>query len=188
MSYDPQDYPDPDDDSQGRIPRREGGLAIDLTSMGVRLAATAIVIGLGVIIIFFALRPRGGDGDTADVGAPQPTLEIDRSQPLETFTPGPTSTPPPLDEPTPEPTVAGDGETGGGEIAVGGTARVANTGGSGVNLRAGSGTTFDVVQVLPDDTPLEITEGPIDADGYTWWKVRLEDGTEGWLVQEFMAP
>ena len=44
----------------GRFARREG-FAIDLTGMGARIAATAVVIGIGVLVIFVALRPRGDD-------------------------------------------------------------------------------------------------------------------------------
>lgn len=185
--YEEEDLQEPRTPRKSRLARREKG-PIDLTGTGARIAATAVVIAIGVLIIAFALRPRAAE--PVDTLPPEPTPLVDRSLPIETFTPGPTSVPPPLDEPTPEPTseVASEPAPSGGTLAVGSPAMVAGTGGTGVNMRAGSGLTFDIVQILQDDTPVELIEGPTESDGYTWWKVRLADGTEGWLVQDFLSP
>lgn len=58
---------------------------------------------------------------------------------------------------------------------------------SGVRLRAEPGTDGDLIKPLRNRTALTIVEGPKQADTYTWWKVRMDDGTEGWVVEDFLA-
>jgi peptidoglycan/xylan/chitin deacetylase (PgdA/CDA1 family) len=58
---------------------------------------------------------------------------------------------------------------------------------SGVRLRGEPGTDGDLIKLLRNRTTLTIVEGPVKADKYTWWKVRMEDGTEGWVVEDFLA-
>lgn len=188
MSDDFDRYEDEEFEPSSRIPRRSGGVAVDLTGVGIRLAATVVVIGLGILIIYFALRP-----EPDEVAAPIPTAESEVvseeafEAPLATFTPGATSTPPPLDEPTPAPTVEA-AQAGSGAVTIGASAVVTGTNGFGVNLRQESNTTSPILQILADSTPLSVVEGPVENESYVWWKVRLEDGTEGWVVQEFLAP
>jgi hypothetical protein len=40
---------------------------------------------------------------------------------------------------------------------------------------------------LPVETPVEILDGSAVADGYDWVHVRIEDGTEGWLIADGVA-
>ncbi len=77
---------------------------------------------------------------------------------------------------------------GGGQLASGGSAVVANTGGTGVNMRDAPTTGGNVVDTLPDGTALTITGDSVDADGYTWWPVKTSDGTEGYIVAEYLQP
>lgn len=191
MSRDPYESFDDDFEEGTRPGRRQG---IDLTGMRVRVVATVFVIALGVLIIALAVRPRG-EGNTTEVLPPEPTAVVTDesnetvSEPLATFTPGATSTPPPLDEPTPDASVITDTVPGPtGALTVGAPATVSGTGGSGVNMRNGSGTSFDIIRILGDDTVISLVEGPTDADGFTWWKARLDDGTEGWVVQDYLIP
>jgi hypothetical protein len=159
--------------------------------MGVRIAATLVVIGLGILIIYFALRPDPSEEvgviPTVESSQGEEEPEVAGTLPIATFTPGPTSTPPPLDEPTPGPdaTVA---EGPAGEIAVGASVTVTGTGTDGLSLRAESNTTADRIAILPDGTPLTIVEGPTEGESFTWWKVRTEAGQEGWVAQDFLAP
>jgi hypothetical protein len=78
--------------------------------------------------------------------------------------------------------------SGGGTLASGGAAVVANTGGTGVNMRDAPSTGGNVVDTLADGTALTITGESVDADGYTWWPVKTEDGTEGYIVADFLQP
>ncbi|MDQ4074839.1 MAG: SH3 domain-containing protein [Chloroflexota bacterium] len=189
MSDDFEPYDEDEMPSSGRISRRDG-FAIDLTGIGVRIAATLVVIGLGILIIYFALRPGQDEGVVEVLPTPEDTALVDEANgPLATFTPGATSTPPPLDEPVVAPeSEPGDSEGDVAGLAVGEPAIVTGTDGLGVNLRQAENTSSEVIQILTDDTPLTVVEGPVEGEGYTWWRVRLEDGTEGWVVEEFLAP
>jgi hypothetical protein len=75
--------------------------------------------------------------------------------------------------------------TTGGTLAIGASVQVANTGGTGVNLRSEASTDSEVVDVLLDGTPLTVIDGPTDAEGYTWWQVQGDAGT-GWLVDQYL--
>ena len=54
--------------------------------------------------------------------------------------------------------------------------------GNGVNMRSGPGTANGVVATLPLGTRAEI----IGSEG-NWNRIRLEDGTEGWMSANFLA-
>jgi sortase (surface protein transpeptidase) len=71
------------------------------------------------------------------------------------------------------------------ELAVGGTASITE---SGVNLRASATTGADVVTTLTAGQQVSVIGGPEDADGYTWWQIRLPSGEEGWIAADFLAP
>ena len=66
-------------------------------------------------------------------------------------------------------------------LNVGGSARVINTG-AGLNVRQSPSTAATLVSCLPDGTVVVLTNGPVDADGYRWW--RIEAGpVRGWLAE-----
>jgi len=53
-----------------------------------------------------------------------------------------------------------------------------------LNLRQSPSKNAAVVKKLDTtETYLTIENGPVDADGYRWWKVKLDEGTEGWVVE-----
>jgi uncharacterized protein YgiM (DUF1202 family) len=56
-----------------------------------------------------------------------------------------------------------------------------------LNLRAGAGLSFGVIDVLARGAGVTVTAGPKTADGYDWYKVRTDDGTTGWVAGEFLA-
>ncbi len=33
-----------------------------------------------------------------------------------------------------------------------------------------------------------VLNGPEEADNFSWWQVQLQDGTEGWVVDNFLEP
>jgi hypothetical protein len=56
--------------------------------------------------------------------------------------------------------------------------------GVGLNLRAQPEVTADnIVALVPDGTALEVIGGPDESGDYTWWHLRMSDGTEGWGVE-----
>lgn len=89
--------------------------------------------------------------------------------------------------------VAGEflAEIGEGGFSIGDTVEVRSDG--GLNYRTGPSTSDDVITVLPDGHQGTITDGPVFADGYTWWELSFEgygpDGaTPGWVAGEFLVP
>ena len=90
-------------------------------------------------------------------------------------------------EPTGEPAVSGELTAIPGDvIAIGVRAVVAGTGGTGVSLRAGPGTDNARLALGNDGDVLEVIGGPEIAGDYTWWFVRAEDGTEAWVVEDYL--
>ena len=195
MTYDPEwKQPDEDDyqdfqeeaDLPPSVRSRRAGPTVDLTSLSVRVVLTALLVGLAALFFFLLiLRPRGA-------GLPEPTPTTLAAQGatvvLPTFTPGPTATPPPTAtveaaaaEETPE-------EAAAGELSIGGTAEVANTGNLGVNLRSGPGLNFETIQILAEGTSVRVLDGPREADNYRWWQLEAEDGTTGWAVADYLMP
>ena len=71
----------------------------------------------------------------------------------------------------------------GGFLAVGRQATVNTTEGDSLNIRSGPGTGFDVVARLSAGARVTLLEGPRDAGGFTWWRIRISTGLEGWAVQ-----
>ena len=103
-----------------------------------------------------------------------PTREV---LPLKTHTPTPAQV-------AATPTAA-ESEAGVG-LAVGDTVKVVNTGGAGLNMRAGAGTGHAKVKTLAEGASVEIIGGPEEANDYTWWQVRDSAGATGWVVQNFL--
>lgn len=89
-------------------------------------------------------------------------------------------TPPPdetdeLDEPT---------DTNGTAFTDGDT--VATT--EPINLRPDPSTAGDPIAVLDVGDTLTITGGPEEGENYVWWEVATDDGTTGWVVEDFIEP
>ena len=78
------------------------------------------------------------------------------------------------------------GKPGNGSVAtltIGGTAMINTTEGDPLNVRSGPGIDFGIVAKVPSGTLVTILEGPRDANGYTWWRIRLPGSQEGWAVE-----
>ncbi|MBA3872546.1 MAG: SH3 domain-containing protein [Anaerolineae bacterium] len=74
--------------------------------------------------------------------------------------------------------------TGNSVYAVGVTATVQTTNNDVLNLRNGPGLTFQRLGLVPNGTIVTLIEGPQNADGLIWWRIRLPNGTEGWVVTQ----
>lgn len=107
---------------------------------------------------------------------PSPTIDVTGSAvpptPMPTFTP----------IPTPDAAVAPP------EITSGFYAVVANTDGLGVTVRGGPSTRNVALLVAEEGTVMFVQGGPEEGDGFNWWQVELNDGTEGWVAENFLAP
>ena len=51
-----------------------------------------------------------------------------------------------------------------------------------VNLRRGAGTNYGVIKVIGTGTTVTVT----DASNSQWYKVKLSDGTEGYLAAQYL--
>ena len=56
-----------------------------------------------------------------------------------------------------------------------------------MNLRSSASSSASVVQSMPAGTTGTVIGGPTTANGYTWWNVRLSNGTTGWAVENWLV-
>lgn len=104
--------------------------------------------------------------EVAQAAAPSvtPTLDLPTSVPTR-------DAPTPTFTPTPAPGTA---------IIVGQPARVTAT--QGLNARKEAGASGDRVGRYPPDAIVSVLEGPVDADGYRWWRVGNNE-LAGWVAE-----
>jgi hypothetical protein len=130
------------------------------------LAAGVLVVVVAAVVIFRGRAPA----TTARLAA-EPVTALP-SAPVPTRTPlFPTPTP------TPSPTAAST------QLRVGGQAQVANTGGNNLRGRKAPKLSAAPTAAFKEGEQVTILEGPVDADGYTWWRVEGKGGT-GWSAQQ----
>jgi len=136
-------------------------------------AAVGLAISLCVIwsAIFLISRPSASAGS--------------QSSALITVIPAPTQTQTPTITPTVDPATII--ETGG--LAVGGVAQITGTDGAGLRLRENAGTAALVKFIAMDSEVFEITEGPVEKDGYVWWHIvsPYDESRSGWAASSFLS-
>ena len=64
----------------------------------------------------------------------------------------------------------------GAEVVVTGT-------GDALNVREGPGLEAPAVDALPDGTKITLAQGPVEADGFQWWRV---EGRAGWVAADWL--
>lgn len=180
---DPEKRPEP----QARRPR----VKLPPWALLALLVGIIIILCVGLVLIVQALRGNGEE----QAAATQPPAESAEVMPTSTrrlvtpttetesgVTPGVTPTDTvvlPIE--TPLVTAAPTGIRVGVEVVVDGTA------GAGLNLRAEPSTRGQVVTNAREGAVLTVLEGPQEADGYNWWKVRTGDGKEGWGAARWLT-
>jgi len=55
-----------------------------------------------------------------------------------------------------------------------------------LNVRSGPGLGYSVIKTEPSGTTGKVVGGPVDADGYTWWKIQYSDGVTGWSAENWL--
>jgi Tol biopolymer transport system component len=55
--------------------------------------------------------------------------------------------------------------------------------GANLNLRTEPSLGGKILEIFPAGEVITVLEGFVDADDYYWWKIRAQDGTEGWAVE-----
>ncbi|NLV73475.1 MAG: SH3 domain-containing protein [Chloroflexi bacterium] len=122
------------------------------------------------------VSPQGTQGPTLQPTLPPAESGTKEVVPLETHTPTPEGASTPEVQPTAAPA----------QLAIGAKAKVVNTGGAGLNMRAGPGTSQTRVKTLADGALVDVVGGPQAGDGFTWYQVKDASGTVGWVVDEFL--
>ena len=74
----------------------------------------------------------------------------------------------------------------GGSLHIGDAVQVGNTSGQGLRVRDIPGREGKILAKFTEGSSLQIIDGPKQADGYTWWKVRGAGG-EGWCAADFLV-
>jgi hypothetical protein len=149
--------------------RRRSGLAGGYQTL-YRQRRVWLLVAAGIVLVgiaaFFSMRWRS-QAATAPTSAPASALAVATRLPTRTpIFPTPTL------EPTATPAV----------LQIGASAQVVNTEGTlrgrkQPNLKAAAITAFKAGERV------RILEGPIEADGFTWWKIEGERGA-GWSAQQ----
>ncbi|MGC8839235.1 MAG: SH3 domain-containing protein [Anaerolineae bacterium] len=90
--------------------------------------------------------------------------------------------PPTVPGPTPSPSPAPP------RVEVGGWVQVQGTEGEDLRLRAAPGLGGETIALVQEGTLLRVLEGPVEADGYTWWRVQSPEDQTGWAAGQWLAP
>jgi len=108
-----------------------------------------------------------------------PTITLTPSRtPTRTLTPTSTRTFTPSLTPTATPTITPTV----GRLTVGYAMTVNVEKGDHLNVRRQPQVGDNILEQLQDGAIVLLLEGPVQAEGYTWWKVRTSSGIEGWVV------
>lgn len=145
----------------------------------VAMLVIASVLLCGSLIYILVARPAASTSD------PEPATSALTIIPAPTSTPG---IPPPTLTPLPS-TPAPTSTPAPGEIAVGVYVQINNTGAEGLNIRSEPGLASSVIFSGYDSEVFLITDGPQEADGYTWWYLTASYDTTrfGWAAQDFLV-
>jgi SH3-like domain-containing protein len=108
------------------------------------------------------MQPTGPSGGPVTLETPILPIVTDTplAEPTATFTP------------TPIPGTA---------LAVGASARVVAP--DGVNMRSEPSTSAELIRYLPSRLKVTIVEGPVDGEGYRWWRLDDGEGNVGWAIE-----
>jgi hypothetical protein len=58
----------------------------------------------------------------------------------------------------------------------------------GVILRGGPSTDNIQIELIDDGVTFLVIDGPAEGSDLFWWHVQLDDGTDGWVASDFLAP
>lgn len=173
----PEDSLFPPRPAYGRSAERHLGREIPLWAVGAAAFAVVAIIAFLFSLIGGAPEPAAAPQATtaaAELIAQQATLEA-----LATPTPAPPPTPTPVPTPPPSP-----------QLGPGMRARVVNSNPEGLSIRSAPGRRNRIQAVVKDGAELEILPKPADvesypveADGFTWWQVRTNQGLSGWVAE-----
>lgn len=86
------------------------------------------------------------------------------------------------DEPAAADTTAADEAPAGGEIAIDSQVQITDE----VNVRPSAGTTEEPIRTAAAGETGTVISGPEEADGFVWWELVFEDGSSGFVAEDFL--
>jgi hypothetical protein len=108
---------------------------------------------------------------------------------MVTIIPAPTSTPMMslTIVPTPTPEIT-ERAISSGKFQIGDFAQITGTSGDGLRLRSGPSRSDSVNFIGLDAEVFEVIDGPVEADGFTWWYLEApyDKTRNGWSVDEYL--
>lgn len=142
--------------------------------------ATSLILLVGLVVIVLIIIFLGRNPVTASSATPEitmiaaPTLTPTMADPTATPTPTPTSI---FFLPK-------------GVVGVGAYVQVSGTGGAGLRMRGQPGLAGSINFSALDSEVFLVIDGPVDADGYTWWHLEApyDPSRNGWSAGEFLTP
>jgi hypothetical protein len=139
----------------------------------------AMLLLTATLVIVFALplqSPVSSSLPTAVLNI-IPAATVTPLPPTPTVTPLPSATP--EVPPTPQP----------GEIGVGGYVQVSGTGLDGLRVRWEPGLGAKTLFVAIESEVFQVTDGPREVDGYTWWQLLSPSNAQaqGWAVVNYLV-
>jgi hypothetical protein len=141
---------------------------------------TASVLLVGLVLISLVILFLGRNPTPSSAAIPEMTMIA-----------APTLTPRVVD-PTPVPTATATSIffLPEGVIGVGIYVQVTGTGGSGLRMRGEPGLDGSVNFSAMDSEVFLVIDGPVAADGYTWWHLEApyDRNRNGWSAADFLTP
>jgi hypothetical protein len=143
-----------------------------------------LLAGLGLGVLFSAVAAYA-------LFAYLPPAAPEAPQAALTWIPGPTNTAvPPSATPPPTSTATatlGPLETG--ELGIGSFVQITGTQGAGLNIRTQPGLSTDIEFLGYDAEVFEVRDGPVEADGLTWWYLvtPVDASRAGWAAADYLS-
>lgn len=180
----PGDWSDREWESPDRKqkPQAKRRFTLPAWALAVTVVALAIVLCVGAVLVVKAIQK--GNAKPTPTSPPAATTEVKPTATYSLVEPTTVVSPTATAELPRLATVAPPTFT---EIAPGATVVVQGTRGLPLNIRAAASTGSRVIGSVKEGALLTVLEGPQQAGGYTWWKVRTADGKEGWAAGEYLV-
>jgi hypothetical protein len=144
---------------------------INLWTIAGALLVAGCLMAITLLLIGWIRPPRPGDAGfvAADITVIPPS----------TLTPSP----------APSATAAGTASASNGELGVGAYVQIQGTEGAGLRIRSAPGLNTDTVFRGEEAETFKVTDGPQQADGYTWWKLvaPYDETRTGWAASDFLV-
>lgn len=138
-------------------------------------------LGILVLLVFLLILPVLARSEAPALPAPIMTVVV-----FPSATPTPTITPSPT--PAPEPTITATAPAAAGGFEIGQLVEIQGTEGEGLRLRQSAGLEGEIRLVALENEVFEISDGPVEQDGYLWWFLinPYDSSKRGWGVSNFI--